>query len=135
MEVEHWLPAHEISVVTAISVREVMSAFDAVRRTESATLTFWRHHEDEMPNYEQGLDLIIGVSRGCYMATAADGDGDWLELIGDPCATGEVELVVGGQSAGHPRRQLVTEEDAMAVAVEFTTTGELNFASRQWVHC
>ncbi|WP_329520861.1 hypothetical protein [Spirillospora sp. NBC_01491] len=75
--------------------------------------------------------LIIGASRGHHTAVAMNGD-DWMVLVGDPGATGEVELNLGGQPAGHPRRRIVSEEDATAVALEFAVTGGLDFSRGAW---
>lgn len=131
MEVELWHPGHERSIVVAPSAGEIVSAITSVRDAESATVGFGDDGEDAEDAEIVEADLIIGVSRGYYTAVAMNGD-DWMVLVGDPGAVGEVELNLGGQPAGHSRRQLIGEEDAIAVALELVVTGELDFSRRGW---
>jgi hypothetical protein len=78
-----------------------------------------------------GLMLVGGGDTGRYVVTAwVAGDGPF-ELLGDPGATGEISMVVGGQLARQPMRYIVSHDRVLKVARCFLTMRALD-ADEAW---
>jgi hypothetical protein len=57
-------------------------------------------------------DLIVAITPSGWLFTCFR-DGDFEQLVGDPAAVGETELVLCGLATTTPRRWLVTRADAI----------------------
>lgn len=120
---ERWLPVYERSDRSA-DLRDGRALAELVRRMRdepSASLTV-----------ESGQDWLAVCGSAGLLAV-----GLWLEpdqgfdLVGDPAAAGVVEVVLGGQAAPYPRRYMVTDEAAVAAALEFARGGSVD-VGRGW---
>ena len=73
-----------------------------------------------------GSLLIVGGGAGRYVVTAWMADGQPCDLVGDPQATGEIPMVVGGQLSSQPGRYIVAGDLVLKVTRYFSRTGHMD---------
>lgn len=73
-----------------------------------------------------GSLLLVGGGAGRYRVTAWLADSQPCELVGDPQATGEIPMIVGGQLAPQPARHIVASDRVLKVARYFSETGHMD---------
>jgi hypothetical protein len=107
-----WSTAHEAEVIEAIQ---------DLANEQSGTLAI-----------EAGDDwLAVYTNEGQFSVGVQFGE-EAFDLVGDATATGSAPFVLGGQLVPHPRRYLVSHEQAQAAALEFFRTGTVDVAGGAW---
>lgn len=64
------------------------------------------------------VELILGITSEGYLLTRYE-DGDFQQLIGNPSATGDIELILGGQSTLTPNRWLVAKAEVVRIIGQY----------------
>jgi hypothetical protein len=123
-----WSPTHKESVL-ATDPSLVERTLREVADEWSADLFLVKDAAD----VDEALEwMAISASHGRFLVTAAAGEDDYYDLVGDPTATGEAEdFAFGGQEAGWPWWKIVGADDAVAAALHYLETGEL-LTDRVW---
>jgi hypothetical protein len=79
--------------------------------------------------------LIVAIDLGRFMVTAVVGsdEAEYYDRVGDPSASGQLELVVGGQRIDEvPARFVLSRQQVEEVVAEFITTKQWAL-SQKWV--
>jgi len=97
---------------------QLISAIKALTDEHSAILTIEK--EDDW--------LAINASKGIFSVSVQFGESAY-DLVGDAAATGMIPYVRGGQLVTHPRRYLVSLEQALVAALQFFRTGVVDTSS------
>ncbi len=109
-----------------VSVDTVIEAVRALADEQNAMLTL--SHDPEAYEYWLG----VNASDGQFYVSVQLDENTALDLVGNPQATGMVPYVRGGQLVSHPRKYLVTLDQAVAAATEFYHTGTINPTKAAW---
>jgi hypothetical protein len=108
-----WLPTSDEDLIQAVGT--LASEFSAILVIEWA-YDHW---------------LAINASDELFSVSVQLNEGAF-HLIGNPAGTGKIPFILGGQEIPHPRRYLVSLEQARAASLEFFWTGTVDVANGTW---
>lgn len=79
-----------------------------------------------------GEELWASGGPELFNVWAQIGPDHFFDLIGDPDAKGNRELLVGGQTSEVPARHCVTKEQALQAFWGFLSSGHIEVSSERW---